>query len=260
SKDLKDRSELLIRERDEIKKQRENWQQMDEVEARHKEILELHRSITEERHKLHEEKKRFLKERKKWEKQKKHTFRYSAENIQLMSQSQQLAAPVGSMTSITSAALYGNGNISVNLSGNLNSNGNNNINNANIIANGNLLSTVPTTITLKPVSSLSRLGQSSASSVTQTYPTLHPLSMMGGSLKDTRAMANSMTTRPLKRLSGGDLASDYAESECADTIISDAVTDLESLNSLSDEEHEIDDVDNVKSKIQFLQLPVNEYE
>ncbi|ETO22989.1 erythrocyte binding protein, partial [Reticulomyxa filosa] len=93
----------------------------------------------------------------------------------------------------------------------------------------------------------------------QPYENLY---MMGASLKDARAMAaNAVFTAN----SHDDNASEYAESEYADTIVSDAVTDLESLNSISDDDEEEEEDDKPdgsdhKNKLQRMQLPVNDYE
>jgi len=85
------------------------------------------------------------------------------------------------------------------------------------------------------------------------FGTLNPVSVMGGSLKDVRTLGISGTG-----VRDFDTGSEYAESEYADTIVSDAVTDVESLNSMSDEE--VEATNDPKSKVQHLQLPANEYE
>jgi len=126
---------------------------------------------------------------------------------------------------------------------NVNANGNINTN-----ANGN---TVPT---LKPVTSGPRIGSIANA---QSYNDLHPISMMGtGSLKDVRSgtMSGFGNRSNHGSVRGTDSVSDYADSEYADTI----VTDLESLNSISDDEMEANE--DARNKIQHLQLPVNGYE
>ncbi|ETO19185.1 hypothetical protein RFI_18047, partial [Reticulomyxa filosa] len=198
SKDLKDRSELLIRERDDVKKQREHWQQLvdeqkersdafrkqqEDLDNRHKEVLELHRAITEEKQKLHDEKKRFLRERKRWEKEK--ASKNNSGSIPALAAQQKSNQNPGS---------------------------------------------------LKPVSSANRFGAAS-----QSYGNMG----MGGSIKESRGRLS---------LRQRDSNFEYADSECAETV----ATDLESLNSISDDEEP--ETDDGTAKAQHLQLPINDYE
>ncbi|ETO27717.1 hypothetical protein RFI_09414, partial [Reticulomyxa filosa] len=230
---LKDRSELLIRERDDVKKQKEQWQhlvdeqkqraemfrkQQEDLDKRHQEVLDLHRSVTEERKKLHDEKKRFINERHKWEKEKNKLWKRDSGSIQ------ELAAKQKAFTNVSS---------SPSSSSSVNPNSN------------------PMAPSLKPVSGLSKHRRSGSTNL--QYDTLF---MMGGSLKDARAMATSLGTVG----SIPETGSEYPESEYADTIISDTITDLESLNSISDEEAEKDGHFNHKNKHHSLNLSISEYE
>ncbi|ETN99843.1 hypothetical protein RFI_37625, partial [Reticulomyxa filosa] len=280
SKDLKDRSELLIREREDLKRQRDHWQQMvdeqkeradvfrkqqEDVETRHKEVLELHRGITEERHKLHEEKKKFLKEHRKWEKEKK-KFLKNVTNVETLTQpisskgvvltnvsltdsnvspttDSTLGTPPAATTSTTTtttattattATTTTTNGIAINPS-------------ITVIPNG-LLPTMPMTTSLKPLSG-SRFGATMSHG--SNYGPLHPVSMMGGSLRDARNMAIAGFSAMSR--DAGDNGSEYAESEYADTV-----TSAESLNSISDDEIEVPE--ERKGKVQYLQLPINEYE
>ncbi|ETO17464.1 hypothetical protein RFI_19858 [Reticulomyxa filosa] len=117
SKELKDRSELLIRERDDVRKQKEHWQYLvdeqkqraemlrkhqEDLDKRHQEVLDLHRGVTEERKKLHDEKKRFLNERQKWEKERHKLWKRDSGSIQELAAKQKALANAASLAASNS--------------------------------------------------------------------------------------------------------------------------------------------------------------
>jgi len=180
---------------------------------------------------------------------KKKMLKTNTGSIQSLAQQQKVLTSLGATNSNGPSSATANANGNANVNGNIDMNGNTSVSSINIA------SALPITTALKPISSNGSGRFTSSMAYSQNHTNLHPVLMSTGSLKDLRAMAGSGFSGSMR---ADDTGSEYAESEYADTIVSDAVTDLESLNSISDEE--IEASDDHRNKMQHLQLPDNEYE
>jgi len=191
----------LIREHEDVRKQKEHWQQLieeqkqriemfhkqqHELDKRHEQILRLHQSITDERIQFQNEKARF------GSPDKPHKISKDIHNLSF-----------GESTRST-------------------------------------------------LTSSNKLRASRSNSL--SYQPLYLIG--GGSRKEGKMMDKRVS---VENNAIAEIIGEYTESQYPDTVVSEPVTDLESLNSISDEETEKMDECDYKHKVHHLQVPVNEF-